>query len=90
MAKIDRFLNALENGRDFTANQVRATFGLQSVYHAVRRLRLEGFAIYTNKRVNQYGESFRVYKLGRASQRFTRNYWAGRSLLANKALYRTA
>ena len=90
MNKIDRFLNALARGRDYTVRQVQHNFGISDVYNAVRKLRLEGFAVYTNQKITDNGEKITVYRLGQASERVARNYARGRTKLALKALYSRA
>ena len=86
MVKINKLLNRLANGRTYTANQIVNELGLASPHSAIRRLREEGFAIYTNKKTTSNGNTISVYRLGKPSARFTRNLNAGRTQLAIKSL----
>lgn len=56
-----------------------------TVTKAIRELRLEGNAIYTNRKTYE-GRTISVYRLGTPSKRFRRNFRAGRTELAIGAL----
>lgn len=87
---LDFFFNTRYN--TLTVAQARARFGVetQSVTSAVRDLRMEGFAIYTNTKVLSDGRRIKFYRLGNPSARYTRNLNAGRTRLAVKSLYSVA
>jgi hypothetical protein len=57
-----------------------------TVTKAVRELRLEGNAIYTNRKTLEDGRKISFYRLGKPSKRYTRNMRAGRTEIAIKAL----
>jgi len=57
-----------------------------TVTKAVRDLRLEGVAIYTNHRTLENGRKITFYRRGKPSKRFLRNMKAGRTEIALKAL----
>ena len=71
----------------FTTAQAAARYGVapSSVTRAVRELRLEGHAIYRNRK-SYDGRTINVYRLGSPSRRFTRNMKAGRTDIALAAL----
>lgn len=71
----------------FTTAQAAARYGVSpsSVTRAVRELRLEGYAIYRNRK-SYDGRTINVYRLGKPSKRFTRNMKAGRTNIALAAL----
>lgn len=71
----------------FTTAQAAARYGVSpsSVTRAVRELRLEGHAIYRNRK-SYDGRTINVYRLGSPSRRFTRNLKAGRTGIALAAL----
>lgn len=71
----------------FTTAQAAARYGVSpsSVTRAVRELRLEGHAIYRNRKSYE-GRTINVYRLGKPSRRFRRNMKAGRTGIALAAL----
>jgi len=71
----------------FTTAQAAARYGVapSSVTRAVRELRLEGHAIYRNRK-SYDGRTINVYRLGSPSRRFMRNLKAGRTNIALAAL----
>lgn len=71
----------------FTTAQAAARYGVSpsSVTRAVRELRLEGHAIYRNRKSYE-GRTINVYRLGKPSRRFRRNMKAGRTNIALAAL----
>ncbi len=64
MSKIDRVLNALMNGEELTAKQIRSRFSAGNPHEIVRQLRMKGFAIYSNARTNKKGTTRNFYRLG--------------------------
>lgn len=71
----------------FTTAQAAARYGVapSTVTRAVRELRLEGHAIYRNRK-SYDGRTINVYRLGSPSRRFMRNLKAGRTNIALAAL----
>jgi len=71
----------------FTTAQAAARYGVapSTVTRAVRELRLEGHAIYRNRK-SYDGRTINVYRLGSPSRRFMRNLKAGRTSIALAAL----
>jgi hypothetical protein len=63
-----RILKALQTGQDFTANQLRARFGIRRVSDRISELRKAGYAIYLNEKTTRWGEKIRVYRLGAPSR----------------------
>lgn len=56
----------------------------------VHEARLEGYAIYSNKKTFANGRTSVVYRLGAPSERFERNLNAGRTNIALRSLYSRA
>jgi hypothetical protein len=59
-----RILKALQTGQDFTANQLRAKFGIRRVSDRISELRKAGYTIYLNTKTTSWGNKIRVYRLG--------------------------
>jgi hypothetical protein len=59
-----RILNALKTGQDFTANQLRAKFGIRRVSDRISEIRKAGYAVYLNTKTTANGNKIRVYRLG--------------------------
>jgi predicted ArsR family transcriptional regulator len=85
----EKLLRSFDNPvyNTFTTAQAAARYGVSpgSVTKAVRELRLEGKAIYRNRKSFE-GRTINVYRLGKPSKRFTRNMRAGRTEIALAAL----
>ena len=64
MTKVDRVLEALQNGEELTAKQIRSRFGAGNPASIVQSLRFRGFAIYSNPRTNSKGDVKNFYRLG--------------------------
>lgn len=81
----DSFFNPVYD--TFTTKQAAARFRVSpaSVTKAVNELRLDGVAIYRNRKTFE-GRTINVYRLGRPSKRYLRNLRAGRTQLAIAAL----
>lgn len=56
----------------------------------VHEARVSGYAIYSNKKTFANGRTTTVYRLGKPSERFTRNMRAGRTQIAVRSLYSRA
>jgi len=69
MTKIDRVLEAFQNGENLTAKQIQARFQVGNPSALVHQLRSEGFAIYANKSTNSKGESRIKYRLGKPTRK---------------------
>jgi hypothetical protein len=71
----------------FTTAQAAARFGVSpaTVTKTVNSLRLDGHAIYRNRKTYE-GRTINVYRLGTPSKRFKRNLRAGRTEIAIAAL----
>jgi len=68
MTKVDRVLEALQNGEELTAKQIRSRFGAGNPASVVQSLRFRGFPIYSNPRKNSKGDVKNFYRLGTASR----------------------
>lgn len=66
------------SGKTVSTETLREKTGAVNVAARVLELRNSGYAIYTNRD---------GYRLGRASERFTRNFDAGRTQIARRSLY---
>jgi DNA-binding MarR family transcriptional regulator len=83
---LSSFFNPVYN--TITVAQATARYGVtpSTVTKAVRQLRLEGNAIYTNTKTLEDGRKINFYRLGKASKRYNRNMRAGRTNIALAAL----
>lgn len=70
-------LDALYSGETVNTETLRARTGATNVAARVLELRNAGYSIYTNRN---------GYRLGRASERFVRNFDAGRTQIARRSL----
>ncbi len=68
VTKQDRVLSALRNGEELTGKQIRARFGVGNPRATVSALRMKGFPIYLNERVDTKGRVTQKYRLGNASR----------------------
>jgi len=59
-----RILKALQSGQDFTANQLRAKFGIRRVTDRISEIRKAGYAVYLNTKTTSWGNKIKVYRLG--------------------------
>ena len=69
VTKQGRLLEALRNGEQLTAAQIKARFGIANPTATVSDLRFNGFAVYGNRRTNSKGEYVTKYRLGTPSRR---------------------
>jgi transposase len=85
----EKLLRSFDNPvyNTFTTAQAAARYGVSpaTITKTVNALRLDGHAIYRNKK-NYDGRTINVYRLGKPSKRFTRNMKAGRTQIALAAL----
>jgi predicted ArsR family transcriptional regulator len=68
MTKQGRLLEALRNGEQLTANQIRARFGIANPTATVSDLRFSGFAVYANRRTDTKGRATTKYRIGTPSR----------------------
>jgi hypothetical protein len=64
MSKIQRVLEAFQNGEQLTAKQIASRYSAGNPREVVRQLRSKGYAIYANPRTNSKGETKTFYRLG--------------------------
>ena len=69
MNKQEKLLSAFQSGKQFTAKQISASFGLKDPHAAIRNLREAGYAIYGNPATLYTGEQVTKYRLGTPSRR---------------------
>ena len=64
-SKAAKLIAAFENGTELTAKQISSRYGVKNVRALISSLRMQGYAIYINKRVSTYdGEIYNKYCLG--------------------------
>lgn len=69
ITKKEAVLEALRNnGRGLTAAQIEARFGVGNVRATVSDLRMDGYAIYANRRTDTKGRTKTFYRLGTPSR----------------------
>jgi hypothetical protein len=68
MTKIENLRNALVNGEELTAAQIRSRFGLANPTAAVHQLRTSGTVVYLNERKNSKGETVSKYRSGKPTR----------------------
>lgn len=70
ITKKEAVLGALRNtDRGLTAAQIEARFGVRNVRATISDLRLDGYAIYANRRTDTKGRTKTFYRLGTPSRR---------------------
>jgi predicted ArsR family transcriptional regulator len=70
VTKKEAVLEALRNtDRGLTAAQIEARFGVRNVRATISDLRLDGYAIYANRRTDTKGRTKTFYRLGTPSRR---------------------
>jgi len=68
VTKQERLLEALRNGEQLTAAQIKARFGIANPTATVSDLRFNGFAVYANRRTDSNGRTTTKYRLGTPSR----------------------
>lgn len=69
VTKTTRLVEALQNGEELTAKQIKARFGIANPTATISDLRLRsGFAVYANERKDTKGRVTTKYRLGRPSR----------------------
>ena len=66
--KKGRLLEALRNGEQLTAAQIKARFGIANPTATVSDLRYSGFAVYANRHTDTKGRVSTKYRLGTPSR----------------------
>jgi predicted ArsR family transcriptional regulator len=67
--KSSRLVEALQNGEELTAKQIRARFGIANPTATVSSLRMyDGYAVYANSHTDTKGRMTTKYRLGRPSR----------------------
>lgn len=69
MSNTQRLFEAFANGEELTAKQISARFGVANPRATIHTLRMEGFPIYLNKRVDTKGRAKMKYRLGTPTRR---------------------
>lgn len=70
MTQKQKLRMALENGAQLTSKQIRSQFKIASPTKVVSQLRLEdGFAVYSNRRVDSKGRVTNKFRHGNPSRR---------------------
>lgn len=68
VTKQGRLLEALRNGEELTAAQIKARFGIANPTATVSDLRFNGFAVYANRHTDTKGRVSTKYRLGTPSR----------------------
>lgn len=68
VTKQGRLLEALRNGEQLTAAQIKARFGIANPTATVSDLRFAGFAVYANRHTDTKGRVSTKYRLGTPSR----------------------
>ena len=69
MTKQEKLIEALQQGQELTAKQMKQRFGIANPTATVSDLRLRnGLAVYANKRTNKLGDTYTKYRLGTPSR----------------------
>lgn len=69
MSKQETLLKHLQAGKQFTAKQITASFGLKNPHEAIRKLRSEGYCVYSNTATLSTGKVATKYRIGAPSRR---------------------
>jgi len=77
----DKVLNALTEGQELTAKQIKTRFGACNPGAVIQALRFSGYSIYLNTHKDTKGRITKKYRLGSASRKVIA---AGYKALASK------
>lgn len=69
MTKQDMLLNHLNVGKQFTAKQITASFGIAHPASAIRNLREQGYCVYANDVKLSNGKTSTKYRIGKPSRK---------------------
>jgi predicted transcriptional regulator len=72
MSKQNTLLSNLKAGREFTAKQIKGSFGIAHPASAIRNLREQGYCVYSNAAKLSDGTKTTKYRLGTPSKRMVR------------------
>jgi hypothetical protein len=89
-SKTNRLLGQLVNGRTLTVSAAKKNLRFTSrkaVHKAVRRLRWEGYSIYTRKAIAGNNHKVIFYTLNTPSKKFLKAFNSGNKTEAVKVLY---
>jgi hypothetical protein len=67
MSKQNLLLNHLQKGKEFTAKQIKSSFGIAHPASAIRNLREQGYCVYANEAVVN-GTQVAKYRIGRPTR----------------------
>ena len=60
--KADKVIAALKSGSELTAKQITSRYGVKNVSALISSLRMQGYAVYLNKRSSVFEGDTTVYK----------------------------
>lgn len=85
MTKQALLLKHFQLGKEFTAKQIAASFGIAHPASAIRHLREAGYSVYSNKVTLSDGTESTKYRLGKPSRKMVQiaNAVAGASVFTN-------
>jgi len=69
MSKQEMLLNQLQSGKQFTAKQIKASFGIAHPASTIRNLREQGYCVYSNAAKLSDGTKTTKYRIGQPSKR---------------------
>jgi len=72
MSKQEKLLENLKAGKEFTAKQIKGSFQIAHPASAIRNLREQGYAVYSNSAKLHDGTLTTKYRLGQPSKRMVR------------------
>ena len=67
MSKQNVLLSHLQKGKEFTAKQIKSSFGIAHPASAIRNLREQGYCVYSNDAVVS-GTQVTKYRIGRPTR----------------------
>lgn len=86
MSKQEMLLNHLQKGKEFTAKQIKSSFGIAHPASAIRDLREQGYCVYSNPAIVN-GSDVVKYRIGRPTRKMVAlaNSVAGSSVFTRTA-----
>ena len=64
VTKTAKVIAALESGVELTGKQIESRYNVANARALISSLRMQGYAVYLNKRTNGFGEPYSKYRLG--------------------------
>ena len=64
VSKTAKVIAALESGVELTGKQIESRYSVANARALISSLRMQGYAVYLNKRTNGFGETYSKYRLG--------------------------